>query len=388
MRVKMQNLLITPLVSGYWVAGLFSALVLLVGCTEGGASDQPYHHQVAAETLQLQDGYQVQRYFVGQVEARQRADLGFEVSGTLSSVLVDEGDAVIAGQLLATLDDSLLISEIGEIQAQGEEIRSRLSLSELNLQRLRELKSQGFVSEQSIDETTSEINSLKAQLKRQAALLASAQTRLAKHQLTAPYAGEVANRYVDGGGVAIAGMAVVQLLEQVGAEAKVGVPSRLMTALQPGDKVTVVIADDFLEASVLRLASNVNAVTRTSSVRLALPEDSVFIDGSMMYLSLPEAVSQSGYWVADTALSAGVRGMWNVYALVPVAQSSLYRIEARSIELLHIVEGRAFVQGALRDGEQIVATGLHRVAPGLQVRVTSLGVEENVKTTADKGANL
>ncbi len=63
--------------------------------------------------------------------------------------------------------------------------------------------------------------------------------------------------------------------------------------------------------------------------------------------------------------------MWNVYVLVPQQGSELYTIEARSIELLYMAEGRAFVRGAINQGEQVISAVLHRVVPGLSVKLST-----------------
>lgn len=347
-------------------------LLLLAACESDDTSVAPYYHQVIAQPLDEQPDYRIERFFVGQVEARQRAELGFELPGTIAEVLVDEGDLVAAGQLLGRLDDALLRAEIDEINAQSDDLGAQLVLARLNLKRQQELIRQGFAAEQRIDELHAEISSISARLKRQQALLQSANTRLAKHNLVAPYAGEIAIRYADAGGIAVAGQAVVQLLEQGIAEARIGVPARLAASLRPGDHVQVLAASRLLSASVLAVASNIDAITRTSSVRLAMPPDEGIVDGEMVYLRLYEKVDQAGYWVPDTALSAGVRGLWNLFVLVPTEQSDIYLIERRSIELQHMAEGKAFVSGSVRSGELALAVGLHRVSPGLSVQLQSV----------------
>lgn len=351
-------------------------LALLAGCEKGDASSAPYYHHVIAQPLQLESGYLVPRYFVGQVEARQRAELGFELMGTLAEMAVDEGSVVEKGQLLASLDSGLLLAEVQQIEAQQEGIQAQLTLSTLQIKRQRELGLQGFASEQRIDELQAEISSLRAQFKREQARLESARTRLAKHTLKAPFRGEISRRYTEAGSIALAGQPVFQLLELGAVEARVGVPAKWAATLIQGAEMQVAIGGERrMPASVLAIAANVDALTHTASVRLSLPSDRSLVDGEMLYLVLPERVQRAGYWVPDTALAADVRGMWNVYVLVPSDKPGLYVIEARSVELLYMAEGRAFVMGAVNTGEQIVAAGLHRVVPGLLVRLQSQSIE-------------
>jgi RND family efflux transporter MFP subunit len=361
------------------IVALTLVLLLLVGCEADDVSAPPYYHQVIAEPLVLNDSYAIKRYFVGQIKSRQRAELGFELAGTVVEVSVNEGDVVEAGQVLARLDARLLNAEIEDIKAQGEDVLARLELAQLKLKRQRELINEGYSAKQQIDELKAEISSFNAQLKRQQAQLESAFTRLEKHTLKAPYRGEIASRNIEEGGVSMAGQAVFKLLEQGREEARVGVPSKLISTLSVGSPVSVIVADKTLTASVITIASNIDDVTRTAAIRLALPEDQSIVNGELLYLQLSEQIVDAGYWVSDMALSSGVRGMWNLYVLVPElkakdsggAEQALFTIEARSIELLYMDGAKAFVKGALSPGELVMSAGLHRVVPGLSVKLSS-----------------
>lgn len=345
------------------------SITLLSACDNGQATSQPYHHQVAATPVVRQQHFDIERYFVGQVRANQRAQLGFEVAGTLAELVVDEGDKVAAGQLLASLDSSLLASELAVITAESEDLKARRRLAQRDLQRQRDLIRQGFASEQRIDELESELDSLGALIRKQEALLTAAKTRLRKHSLKAPYDGQVAQLYSDTGSVAVPGEPVLLILEQGRDELQVGIPRRLLAQVKVGDEARVRINDQDQMVSVLAVSTHVDNLTRTAMVRLALPAGQEYVDGQLGYLALPERVEHEGFWIPDTALSASVRGMWNVYALMREEGSELQRIESRSVELLHMAHGQAYVSGAVKDGEQLVASGVHRVLPGLSVRV-------------------
>ena len=93
------------------------------------ADAQPYFHRVAAMTLQEQQQYAVARRFSGRISAQQHTDMGFELAGKLADVMVDQGEQVKAGQVLATLDTELLRIERRELDAQLAESRARLKLT-------------------------------------------------------------------------------------------------------------------------------------------------------------------------------------------------------------------------------------------------------------------
>jgi len=51
-------------------------------------------------------------------------------------------------------------------------------------------------------------------------------------------------------------------------------------------------------------------------------------------------------------------------------------VDPRVVEVVHAEADRVFVRGTLRDGERVVATGLHRIVPGLLVRRAADGKGE------------
>lgn len=343
--------------------------LLLAGCL--ARSEPPpapeYHHLVESLTLDASDGYRVWRAFSGVVGARQSADLGFELAGTLTRVAVEEGDRVRQGQALASLDTALLESQRDELQAQVREAEAQLQLVRQNLRRIRDLNRKGYASAQQQDELETQRAALQATLARLAAALQANATRLGKARLTAPFDGTVSRRYLDTGAVAAAGAPVLRVLQSGPLEARIGVPPRLLADLSPGATVTLKAAGRDLEGRVLAVNPDLDPATRTVPVRVALGAGQL-VDGDLVELYLPESVAQAGFWVPLDAVTAGPRGLWRVYVLDPAPRPDRFRLEPRDVRIEHTDGRRAFVAGALADGEAIAATGLHRLAPGQLVR--------------------
>lgn len=341
---------------------------LLSACEESHSTTGPYYHRVAAQTLQLQPSYEVQRRFVGRVEAKQRVDLGFELAGTLAEVNIDGGDQVATGQVLVSLDTRLLEDERKQLQATQDELIARRKLTDLEISRQEKLQHQGFAAEQRMDELKTEAVALLAQYRRQGALLAALATKIEKSTLRADYAADIANLYLDKGAVVSPGQPVLQILEQGNLEASVGVPSSLTKQLMTGQEVQVSHGSQEVSARLISIGRVIDTQTRTVKLKLALSEAMEVVEGDAVFLLLDEKREQSGFWLPVTALNDGVRGMWNVLMMIPQAEPDRFILEPRSIEILHRSDGQVFVRGALEDGEQVVAAGLHRIAPGLRVR--------------------
>jgi membrane fusion protein, multidrug efflux system len=91
-------------------------------------------------------GYTVTRRFTGQIEAAARTDLGFELGGRVTQVLVEEGDLVAEGQVLARLDTSALIPERAALEAELAALAADAELARLTLARNDALTERGFRS--------------------------------------------------------------------------------------------------------------------------------------------------------------------------------------------------------------------------------------------------
>mgnify|MGYP001470434007 CR=1 FL=1 len=129
--------LIMPLL--LWLSALS---LLLAGCSDSASLAKPYYHQVEATPIQLQQRYQISNAYPGRVEAPQRFDMGFDAQGKIIEILVDVGDEITQGQLLARLDTGLLDAERLSVLAQRQEKQAQLKLIGIELRRQEELREQ------------------------------------------------------------------------------------------------------------------------------------------------------------------------------------------------------------------------------------------------------
>jgi hypothetical protein len=140
----------------------------------------------------------------------------------------------------------------------------------------------------------------------------------------------------------------------------------MLAQLAVGDALPVSIAGQQFSAQLITKGAVIDPATRTVQLRLALPIESDVISGELAYLTLPEHIEREGFWLPLTALTDGIRGLWNVYALVDVG-TGVYRIEKRDIRILYATGKEAYIQGAVLAGQHIISDGLHRYVPGQQV---------------------
>ena len=145
---------------------LLATLTLLLSLS--ACQPQPSEHSetkppvVNSANLVLKPGYTKLQQFSGSVRAGNTTGIGFELAGKLQKLLVDTGDRVKPGQLLAQLDTSLLEAEQTELQAALDQNQADISLARATLKRSLELSAKQYLSEQQLDELKGKLASLEA----------------------------------------------------------------------------------------------------------------------------------------------------------------------------------------------------------------------------------
>ena len=342
--------------------GLLYARVAL----SGGPQPRP---PLPVETVAFEqrDGFHREVSYLGVVAAGRKANLGFEVSGTLDSAPPRPGTPVRAGEIIATLDQSSLRAQRASIAAQLEQARAELELANIKAERQRDLVASGAVSREAHDDTRLRARALEAGVVAVSAQLQSTDIDLQKSSLRAPYDGVIADRYVHQGAVVAPGEPVVRLVETAAREAHIGVAARRASALEPGKRYPLRLRDSSVDALLLSVRPDVNPRTRATTAVFALPENIQGLDGEAVSLVLEERVDEIGGWIPLSALQEGARGIWTVLRLVEQDGHTVAVREA--VEVVDVRADRAFVRGTLPDGSLVVASGVHRVTPGTPLTV-------------------
>ncbi|ABS09118.1 efflux RND transporter periplasmic adaptor subunit [Shewanella baltica] len=320
---------------------------------------------VTSQALSLTPSYQHEQTFTGTIRAGNTTGVGFELAGKLNELQADSGIKVKQGQILAILDTRLLEAERQEIQASLAQTQADVDLATSTLKRNQELKKSGYVSEQLLDENRSQLNSLAAAKNRLLASQHANQLKLDKSILVAPFDGTISQRLHNLGEVVAAGNPIFTLVGNINPEAYIGVPVALAEQFHAGQQVQVSVQDQTFTAEIAGISAEVNPVSRTLQLRISLPQDARVINGEIAYLHQQQQIEQAGYWVPISALTDGIRGLWNLYVIANHEQQSI--IERRDVEILYTTQDMAYIQGAIQPNEIYVSQGLHKLVVGQAV---------------------
>jgi RND family efflux transporter MFP subunit len=308
----------------------------------------------------------IEELFPGLIAARRESSLGFERGGRIDAVLVDIGDRVEAGQILAHLDTRALEAQIAAADAQTAETAARTALAVGTQDRQGQLLERGHISEQRFDEVRTSTRAAQAQQHASAAAADALRVQLDLSVMTAPFGGVVTARNADEGTIASPGQPILHIIENDALEIRVGLPPQLAAGLVQDQLYHFTGNGVALDARLRASTGVVDRQTRTVTVLFDVAPGAIAASGQVVRLIVETPIDTDGFWVPTSALAEGRRGLWSVFVLK--AQADAFFLESRIVETVRIEAERVFVRGAVADGEIVLASGLQRVTPGQLVR--------------------
>lgn len=336
---------------------------------------------VAYLAAEPQDGYTAARVYAGRTLAERASELGFKQPGEISAMLVDVGDDVSAGQLLAQLDDASVDAQLRQAQADValaaanlNAISAETELAEQTEARFRELREAGHASEQVYDEQRlalrakqAQRNVARASLMKAEASRKAAEITLRETNIYAPFSGRIQTRHVDEGSQINAGAPILRLVESEEIEARVGIPEYVAARLKTGTDYQIRWESTNHKARLKTVLPEIDPATRTLTAVFALSGKQLPL-GAVIELTLETEVPTPGYWLPLTALTESDRGLWGIFVIREDSS-----VERRLVEIIHAEANQAFVRGTLNPGERVVRTGVQRIVPGQRVDVMQAG---------------
>ena len=393
------------------------------------------HSPLEVQTLIVErsDRYQRERSFTGLIRESRRSQVSFKRGGEVTEILVDEGQRVSIGQKMAQLDDRHIRARQAQVEAQYQEAQAvlgellegprketiaakRAELQALDAQakvlsgqlsRREQLvhnasvsreeyetflydfqaaKARADVARRQLDEMLAgtrkeQIAAQRARVQQLQAQLDEVAHDLEDTVLLAPFAGRVAQRYIDEGTVVGARTSVVDLLDDQHLEAWIGLSTDASSTLEVGQLQSLSVDGSLVEGKVYSLAPDVDRSTRTQNVIFRLDDNcGAVLPGQVVRVSISETVQQPGFWIPTTSLTRGTRGLWSVYVVENSDRGQV--IARRDVELLDTVGQLSYVRGTLQTGDQLVSSGTHRVVVGQRVSSSPQKIAVAQRTSA------
>ncbi|MGD2113810.1 MAG: efflux RND transporter periplasmic adaptor subunit [Acidobacteriota bacterium] len=279
-----------------------------------------------------------------------RAVLAAEVPGTVESLLVEEGDRVAEGELLATVDIRALEQALAEARA----VHERAADEHRRAETLYEKRSI----------TRSDLVAARTEKDVAVARLDSAKLQLDKSRLEAPWAGVVTATRVEVGDYAVPGQAMVELVDSDPLKVRAPVPATDVPYVQVGEPVTVRISSlpgEEITGRVVRLAAELDPGARTLGLEVEIPNPHGRLKPGMLARVRIPRQRLEGALLVPLEAPIDLEDRKVVYVVVDGAA------ERRTVELGPTIGERIVVERGLEPGDRVIVQGQSRVAPGERV---------------------
>lgn len=333
----------------------FGAAIALAGCGSEAAqgtkaTERPVLVALAeAQPASAQGGVLA----TGTVRAKRETALSFMSPGRVASLLVDDGDRVTRGQLLAQLDPTT-------VGAGAASARAEAARAQAELRRMKALADKGWVTRSRLEAAQATASAAQAQV-------AATAFDVRFSRIYAPAPGVVLRRHVEPNQTVDAGTPIVTVGEASGGYVlRVPLPDADLSRVRIGQGAAVTISalgPEPLAATITEVAARGDERTGTFEIELALPavpglrsgligEARVRVPGDGGAVAIPA----SAIWQARAD-----EGF--VYVVDPATQIA----KTRLVRLGPIDDREVIVTGGLAPGERVVRAGADRLRDGVKV---------------------
>jgi RND family efflux transporter MFP subunit len=342
-----------------------AALLLLAGC-EANTAPAPttVERPVRVQRVSFEDA-DAKREFVGVVRARYETDLGFRVAGKIVTRIVNVGDRVQVGDVVARLDPEDLKLQVQSAEAELAAATSNLAQASADFARYSTLKTNGWASLADFDRKKAAGDEAQGRLDRARRSLDLARNQLGYAELKADADGVITATLAEPGQVVAIGQPVARLAHRGEKEAVVALPESWLAETRKS-KATVRLwadRDRSFDAHLRELSPQADPATRTYAARFTIDNaDDAIAFGMTATVTLSQAADAK---VARLPLSAILnRGTGpSVYAVDASGALAL-----KPVTVTGFTEDAALVSSGVGDGDRIVTLGVQKLEAGLKVR--------------------
>lgn len=209
----------------------------------------------------------------GTISAKYDMPVGVEGDGgRVAAVLVEAGDRVAKGQVLARLNTDVLRPQVAQLAAALEEARANARLALADYERAKAVAGTGAISNEDVERRKSAAETAAARAKVAEAQLREGEARLARAEVRAPSAGVVLERMVEVGQYATPGSPLFRIAKDGAVELRGEVAEQDLPQLAVGQSATVRITgvDREFNGKIWLLGPTIDPKSRLGTVRVAL----------------------------------------------------------------------------------------------------------------------
>jgi len=344
-------------------------LVVLIGLSACSKTEVPKEPLRAVKLLTVSGtALNIEGEYSAEVRARVESRLGFQVGGKLVQRQADQGQRVVAGQLLAQIDANDYQLALQAAKALVSAAQSQRDLADADFKRFETLRSQNFISAAELERREATLKAADAALS-QAKAQAQVQSNQAGYaRLLATHAGVITAVDAEVGQVLSAGQPVFKLAHEGPRDAVFAVSEAVAMALQVGQPMQAKLAStgQVFKGKVRELAASADPITRTYAVKLALEASDRLPLGATLHVL---AANLKGSQPVVIKLPTSALLKEGQATVVWVLDESSMTVQTQVVQLGPLDGNEVVIVSGLKPGQKVVSTGVHVLTAGQKVSV-------------------
>jgi RND family efflux transporter MFP subunit len=357
------------------------AAVCLFGC-RGKSDGTPREIKLviveAAGKIAARDD---RRLYAAVVKPRIEAVQSFRVAGRIAARLVDVGDQVRAGQVLAKLDASDWALNSQALRGQLASAVAQRDSAQADLARYDDLTSQKLMSPAELDRQKHAVSAANAQVTALAAAAREANNKLGYSQLRADADGVVTQVIAEPGQVVSEGAPVMAVARTTEREVEFSIPEQDRGDLRTGQSVQIALwwaPDNWMAGRVRWIAPTADQATRAFQVRASVDAPPATLGFGMTATVRILRAGTSGRVTLPIAAVFEHNGRGAVWILEPTSGT----LRLSSVTVSGLDDNRYVIAAGVKPGDLVVTAGVHRLTAADRVapyaggeRATALAAE-------------
>ena len=303
----------------------------------------------------------------GQVRAKDQVSLAFRLEGRMIKRLVNVGDALQAGEIVAQLDPQNQQNGLRTAQANLASAEAALTQARLAFGRQQQLLAGGWTPRAKFDEAQQALLSAEAQVDAAHAQVGIAQDELSYTVLFADAPGVVTATGAESGEVVRAGQMIVNVARQGGRDAVFDVSEQLIRTGPRDPVVQIALTNDpsvRAPGRVREVSPQADPTTRTFQVKVGIIDPPSAMELGATVTGSIKLAAPSGLQVPPGALTEA-DGRPAVWVVDPKSQT----VSLRNVDVSRYDPADVVVSQGLDAGEIVVTAGVQTLHPGQKVRL-------------------
>ncbi len=340
------------------------------GCQKQQAAEKKLPVMVTTQTVALAD-YAPRTSLTGVIAARTLNNLSFRVGGRVAERLVDVGQHVDQGTLLARIDPQEQESDLRSAQANLDAAQAQLTQATAAFQRQKTLLSQGFTTRRDFDAADQTMKVAQGSVDATQSALANANENLSYTELKAGAAGVITARQVEAGQVVQAAQTVFTIAEDGDRDAVFNVHETLVARTPSAPDVTITLLSDpqvRATGNVREISPAIDTASGTIRVKVAIPDTPAGMPLGAAVIGTVSARPAKAFllpWQALTS-AAGKPAVW-------IVDPSSKAVATAAVNIVAFDSGVVAVDKGLQEGQSVVTAGGQLLSPGQTVEVAGTG---------------